>query len=82
MEAERQIKWPPTEAALLAPAMFTAFAFEHAHGLACARIQLLTNEPGHRYFKGEWEELVMGGYLRYCSGRQGSGAYLEFQAET
>jgi hypothetical protein len=34
------------------------------------------------YFKGEWEELVMGGYLRYCSGRQGSGAYLEFQAET
>src|ERR1700756_792300 len=48
VEAERQIKRPPTEAALLAPAMFTAFAFEHAHSLACARIQHLTNEPGHR----------------------------------
>ena len=48
VEAERQIKRPPTEAALLAPAMFTAFAFEHAHGLACPSIQHLTNEPGHR----------------------------------
>jgi hypothetical protein len=27
--------------------MFTALAFEHTHGLACARIQHLTNEAGH-----------------------------------
>jgi hypothetical protein len=39
---------PPTAAASLAPVMLSTFAFEHAHGLAGAGIEDLTDEAWHR----------------------------------